>query len=52
MAVIPPIFTSYGKTSWPYLYISLANLAASSNLYITVSWVIEFKICLVFSGRC
>jgi len=50
MFVILPIFTSDGKTECSHLYISLAELAANSNLYILVSLVIEFEISLVFSG--
>ena len=48
---IPQIFTSDGKTESFHLYISLAELAASSNLYIVVSLVIQFEISIVFSGR-
>ena len=49
MVIIPPIFTSEGKTKWFHLYISLAELAANSNLYIVVSFVVQFEISLVFS---
>ena len=50
MFIIPPIFTSDGMTECSYLFISLAELAANSNLYIVVSLVIEFEISVVFSG--
>ena len=36
MVIIPPIFTSEGKTKCSHLYISLAELAANSKLYIVV----------------
>ena len=52
MVVIPPIFTSNGKTGCSHLYISLAKLATNSNLYIVVSLVVECEISLVFSVRC
>ena len=48
---IPQIFTSYGMTELFYLYISLAELAASSNLYIVVSLVTQFETSIVFSGQ-
>ena len=52
MVIIPPIFTSSdGKIECSNLSISLAELAANSNLYISVSLVIDFEIYLVSLGR-
>ena len=51
MVAIPPIFTSGGKTECFHLYINLAELVASSNLYIVVSSVIQFDISSAFSGQ-
>ena len=50
MYVILPIFTSDGKAECSHLYISLAELAANSSLYIVVSLVTEFDISLMFLG--
>ena len=51
MVVIPPIFASDGETEYSILYISLSKLAASSNMYIVVSMVIQFEISLLLSGN-
>ena len=48
MVVIPPIFTSDGKITWFYLYISLSELAAKSSLYIVVAFC-EAQSCVCLS---
>ena len=49
MVFIPPIFAFSEEIKCFHLYISLVELAASSNLYTVFSLVIRFEISLVFS---
>jgi len=51
MVLIPPIFAFPEQIKWFHLYISLVELAVSSNLYIVVSLVIQFEISLVFKSH-
>ena len=51
MVLIPPIFAFPEQTKWFHLYINLVKLAASSNLYIAVSLVIQFDISLLFKSH-
>ena len=45
--IVPPIFTSDGKTERLHLYISLVKLVTNSNLCIIVSLVIQYEISVI-----